>query len=264
MSIKNNFFRVQATGGCSDADVLAFLAATGISDSTITDALCVLVTTAKAEGWWTKMDAIYPFVGSGAANHKFNLRNPVDSDAAFRLTFMGGGTHTSNGWKPNGTNGYARTHFTPSIHSTVATASFGAYSRTNLTGANYIYGVYTAGVNLRMWHNLNGNIQILQTSLITYTANPSTRMFISRREGTSLNQSYRDGVSLGTNTSLQSQISALEFYFGAANNNGTAGFFTAHEIAFAFLGNSTALTNTDALNITAAVNTFQIALSRNV
>lgn len=263
MSRKNNFFRVQATG-CVDADVLAFLAATGISDTTITDALCALVTTAKSEGWWSKMDAIYPFVGSGAANHKFNLRNPVDSDAAFRLTFMGGGSHTSNGWKPNGTNGYARTHFTPSVHSTVGTASFGVYSRTNLTGGNYIYGAFQSSGTYRMWHNFSGNIQILQTSSIAYTANPSTRMFISRREGASLNQSYRDGVSLGTNTTMQSALPAFEFFFGALSNNGSAIFFTAHEIAFAFLGNSTALTDTDALNITAAVNTFQTALGRNV
>lgn len=263
MSRKNNFFRVEAAG-CTDADVLAFLAATGISDTTISDALCVLVTSAKTDGWWSKMDAIYPLVGGTAATHKFNLKNPADTNAAFRLTFVGGGTHASTGWKPNGTNGYARTYFTPSVHTTVDTASFGAYSRTNLTGVNYIYGVFQATGSYRMWHNYNGNIQILQTAAITYTANPSTRMFISRREGNSFNQSYRDGTSLGTNTALQTAIPNVEFFFGALNNNGTATFFTAHELAFAFLGNSTALTNTDAANITAAVNTFQTSLGRNV
>lgn len=263
MSRRNNFFRVQAAG-CADSDVLAFLAATGITDTTISDALCALVTSAKADGWWSKLKAIYPIVGGTATTHKFNLKNPADTNAAFRLTFIGGGTHASTGWKPNGTNGYARTYYVPSTESTVETASFGAYSRTNLTGANYIYGCFNPAGPYRMWHNFNGNIQILQTSLITYTANPSTRLFISRREGATLNQSYRDGTSLGTNTSTQSVIPSFEFYFGALNNNGTATNFTAHELAFAFLGDSTALTSTDAANITSAVNTFQTSLGRNV
>lgn len=264
MAIRNNYFRVEAASGCVDADVLAFLAVTGITDSTIIDALCTLITTAKSQGWYSKLDAIYPFVGSGAANHKYNFKNPVDTNAAFRLTFIGGGTHSSNGWRPNGTNGYARTHWIPSAQTTVDNASFGAYSRTNLTGANYIYGAFLSAGTYRMWHNFNGNMQIMQTSSITYTANPSTRLFISRREGASLNQSYRDGTSLGTQTAAQTAIPSVEFYFGAANNNGTPGFYTNHEIAFAFLGGSAALTATDVANITAAVNTFQTSLGRNV
>jgi hypothetical protein len=263
MSRRNNFFRVQATG-CVDADVLAFLSATGITDTTIADALCILVTTAKSQGWYTKVDAIYPFVGGTATTHKFNLKNPADTNAAFRLTFSGGGTHASTGWKPNGTNGYARTYWNPTTQTNVNNASFGLYSRTNLTGANYIYGCIANIGTYRMWHNFNGNIQIMQTSVIAYTANPSTRLFISRREGSTLNESYRDGTSLGTQTAVQSALVNFEFYFGAVNANGSPLLYTAHEVAFAFLGGSAALTATDVANMTAAVNTFQTSLGRNV
>ena len=48
--------------------------------------------------------AIYPFVGSTAIAHKYNLINPVDSDAAYRLTFAGGLTHSQYGVKGDGTN----------------------------------------------------------------------------------------------------------------------------------------------------------------
>lgn len=263
MSRKVNIFNaVVAPSGCTDADVLAFLSATGISDTTISDALCTLVTSAKADGWYSKMQALYPMVGGSATTHKFNLINPADTDAAFRMSFIGGWTHGATGALPNGVNGYARTFWNPSVQTTSDDVSFGLYSRTNITGANYIYGCFQTGGTMRMWHNFNGNIQIASSSLILYTANPSTRLFLSRRDSINLNESYRDGVSLGSTLSAMLTLPNFEFYFGALNNNGSPSSYTRHEIAFAFLGN--ALTNTDVANITAAVNTFQTSLGRNV
>lgn len=264
MSRKVNIFNVLSAGpACADVDVQAFLAATGIVDATTVDALCVLVTAMKADGTWAKLDAIYPMVGGTGTTNKYNLKDPQDLDSAFRLQFLGGWTHSSNGALPNGINGYARTFWNGSVERASNDVSFGMYSRTNVTGANYIYGAFTSSGTKRIWHNLNGNIQILDGSLITYTANPSTRLFVSRRDSTTFNQSYRDGVSLGQSFTGMIALPNLEFYFGALNNNGsTVSFYTQHEIAFGFLGG--ALTNTDVGNITAAVNTFQTSLGRNV
>jgi hypothetical protein len=264
MSRKVNIFNVlSAAPACADLDVQAFLAATGISDATTIDALCVLVTAAKADGWWTKTDAIYPMVGGSATTNKFNLRNSADTDAAFRLNFIGGWTHSANGALPNGINAYARTYWNAATQAAADDVSFGMYSRTNVTGANYIYGLFQTSGTKRMWHNLNGNFQIADGSLITYTANPSTRMFISYRDSTVFNESFRDGTSLGSLPTGMITLPSLEFYFGALNNNGsTVSFYTQHEIAFGFLGG--ALTGTDVANITAAVNTFQASLGRNV
>ena len=98
--------------GC-DADALAFLSAAGITDATITSAICTLVTTMKADGTWAKMSAIYPFVGGTATTHKYNLKNPADTNVAFRLSFVGGWTHSGNGALPNATNAYAETYCPP-------------------------------------------------------------------------------------------------------------------------------------------------------
>jgi hypothetical protein len=51
----------------------------------------------------------YPFVGGSAAKHKYNLINPADSDAAFRMTFGGTVAHDGVGITPNGSNGYGDT-----------------------------------------------------------------------------------------------------------------------------------------------------------
>ena len=107
-------------GGCNDPDANAFLTAAGITDPTISSAICTLVKSMKADGTWAKMSAIYPMVGGTATTHKFNLKNPADTNAAFRLSFVGGWTHSANGALPNGTNAYADTFFTPSVSLSVS------------------------------------------------------------------------------------------------------------------------------------------------
>jgi len=52
-------------GGTSlDPDAAAFLTAAGITDPTQQSAINTLVLSLKADGLWTKMKAIYPFVDS--------------------------------------------------------------------------------------------------------------------------------------------------------------------------------------------------------
>jgi len=97
---------------CTDTDALAFLQAAGITDSIISNAVCSLVVGLKADGIWNKFNAIYPFVGGTASTHKWNLKDPRDLNAAYRLTFNGGWTHDSQGIKGNGANTYADTYFT--------------------------------------------------------------------------------------------------------------------------------------------------------
>jgi hypothetical protein len=56
------------------------------------------------------MKALYPFVGGTAAKHKFNFMDARDLDAAFRLVFSGGVTHSTNGVQFGGVNGWVLAH----------------------------------------------------------------------------------------------------------------------------------------------------------
>ena len=103
-------------GLTTDADAQAFITAAAITDATQKSAIDTLVTGLKTDGIWTKMKAIYPFVGGTATTHKYNLKDPRDLDAAFRLVFNGGWTHSSTGALPNGTNGYANTNLNQSAN----------------------------------------------------------------------------------------------------------------------------------------------------
>lgn len=104
----------------ADPDAAAFIAAAGITDPTQQLAIEELVTGMKSIGVWSKMIAVYPFVGGTATTHKYNLMDPQDTNAAYRMTFNGSWTHSSLGVSAPG--GYADTHLF------MGTGSFGLSS----------------------------------------------------------------------------------------------------------------------------------------
>jgi len=89
-----------------DPDAQAFLTAAGITDPTQITAVNNLTLGLKANSLWTKMVAVYPFVGGTATSHKWNLVDPRDLDAAYRITWNGGITHNASGVKGNGVDGF--------------------------------------------------------------------------------------------------------------------------------------------------------------
>lgn len=115
-----------------DNDAYKFLLAANINDIRIKNAVNQLVINLKAANIWTKMKAIYPMIGGTATTHKFNLKNPADTNAAFRLNFVGGWTHSSNGATPNGTNAYADTYLSPSTQLNLTSTHLSYYSRTDV------------------------------------------------------------------------------------------------------------------------------------
>jgi hypothetical protein len=247
-------------GGC-DADAVAFLAAAGITDPTITSAICTLVLSMKADGTWAKMSAIYPMVGGTATTHKFNLKNPADTNAAFRLSFVGGWTHSANGALPNGTNAYADTFVSPLSNLSLNSHSYGIYSRTNDVSGTKVYGAFSGVVILH--NNLTGAnfTSGVTANGIVYTANPSTSLLMASRTTNTLFSAYRAGVLLGTNTVAVTSIPNNNFFFGA-RNRGVAEFYTTHQIAFAFLGSG--LNSTEAGSLYTNVQAFQTTLSRQI
>lgn len=125
---------VSSSGASFDADALSFITAASITDNTQKTAINTLVTDLKTYNIWTKMKAIYPFVGGTATSHKFNLKDPRDLDASYRLVFNGGGTHDANGYKGNGTTAYANTFLNPVTALTQNDIHISWHSNTNIGG----------------------------------------------------------------------------------------------------------------------------------
>lgn len=70
-----------------DADATAFLSVAGTHGYTIKNCINEHVKTLKDSSLWTNALALYPLVGISADNHKWNLKDPRNLDAAYRLTY---------------------------------------------------------------------------------------------------------------------------------------------------------------------------------
>lgn len=216
-----------------------------------------------------------PMIGSQqayiAAQFKYNLVNPVDSDAAFRLVFNGGWTHSSNGALPNGTNGYADTKFNDSSL-TPNSSHMSYYSRTNALTNTYDMGIYngTKGV----WFGIRssatgvglftGGIYQAGASLEVATPNlDSTGYYIGGKNGNTTVNLYKNGTSVISGAKADTTATNTTIYLATLNQNGTPSFgFSTKQCAFSTIGDG--LTSTEASNLYTRVQAFQTALSRNV
>lgn len=247
-----------------DADAQAFITAAAITNPTQQAAIDALVKGMKADGVWTKMKAIYPFVGGTASTHKWNLKDPRDLDAAFRLVFNGGWTHSANGATPNGTNGYADTYLIPSLSLSTSSAHFAKYNRTNDLSGVKIDGSFSTATT--SWFQLNytsANATIgTASSIASYTPTDTRGLFTATRTATNSIKVFRNTTNVATNTDTISAIPNAKVFIGARNDSGTAVFYNSYQAAFASIGDG--LTDTEATNLYTRVQAFQTALSRQV
>ena len=257
----NSYYSIYST---LDTDAQAFITAAAITDSTQQSAVNTLVTSLKSANIWTKMKAIYPFVGGTAQSHKFNLKDPRDVDAAYRLVFNGGWTHTSTGALPNGTTGYADTKLKPSNISQNS-AHMSTYLRTTYSNGvdmgcstnNYFYISANLGPGTPPRGPLN---------LSTYSdASPqldTKAFYLASKTNSTTNKLFRNTTLISNETSASVTPEAYNIYIGAGNRNNAGWLYSLRETAFASIGDG--LTDAEALTFYNAVQAFQTSLGRQV
>ena len=248
-------------GGGTDADAQAFITATGISGTNAT-ATNQLVLDLKSANIWTKMKCIYPFVGNTSASQKYNLKDARDLDAAYRLTFNGGGTFSANGYLPNGVNAYASTFLIPNTVFGVGFASIGVYVNQALTvGGTRAMG--STNMDITINNTLvRGTNKASTNTTVTATLPMDGFIVNSRINSTSTFFMNRNGTfSTGTITAA-STYATTDIVLGATNSNGTILSYSNGQIAFSFC--SDFLTQAEATTLKTIVQTFQTTLGRQV
>jgi hypothetical protein len=258
-----------------DPATSAFITATGITDATIINAVNRLVLNYKGQGnlnssvdFWTSTPAIYPMVGGTVTTHKFNLKDPRDLDAAFRLAFSGGWTHDSNGAKPNGTNAYAQTFLVPSTSLNVNNHSVSYYSGTNLSELS------ADPVNLGAFNSItqaitlakpNATLNSRLNSTLNTIANLNMRGFNqSVKTSSSESKLYQNGVALSTGVGGGS-LPNIEIYIGTLNLSGSpyVSGYVRNDFRFMQINNM-AINDANALLMYQVIQQFQTDLGRNV
>jgi hypothetical protein len=255
-----------------DLDIIAFITATGITDATQITAIDYLVVNLKLYNLWTKFKAIYPFVGGTAFTHKFNLKDPRDLDAAFRLSFGGGLTHSSTGCLPNGTSGNANTFFIPSDHLTISSAHISFYSRTNTNQTEgrdmFVRTSLTNSYGLSARRNSNLEIDLYynnNTSRVVINNSTSTGFYLGNRNSSSIVKAYKNGSFLASNTATIAEVNVLHnLYLFAFNDAGSLSpnSYGNRECAFASMGDG--MSDNDTSVFYNIVQQYQTILGRAV
>lgn len=263
MSFIINPYRFAVAG--YDPDAEAFFTAAGITDTTEKNAVNQLVLDFKAYNIWANSLAIYPYVGGTAGTHKYNLKDPQDTDAAFRLTLSGGLTHSSTGMLPNGSNGYANTHLDPNAYLNLDDVHFSVYLRTNTNTTSCDMGAHDSGKQSGIFSRYAGNCYVrlndFGSSIPLFSSSDSKGFYIANRVSSG---GLRCNIqsTLYTNSEASTSLAAYPFYIGAISLSGTPSLYSDREVAFASIGDG--LTDTEMANFATAVQTFQTALSRQV
>jgi hypothetical protein len=249
-----------------DPDAQAFITAAAITNPTQQADINTLVVDLKGYNVWSKMKALYPFVGGTATTHKWNLKNPLDTDVAFRILWNGGMVHSSTGVQFGGGNAYGNTNLNAFSILAQNSNHISIYNRNinvlangyhGSTPPNYFMIGRGGGIpsNWEYWPNNTG----AAGPLIPTT---SDKFVIGTRTASNVSKLYINGASSNTVTGASNTLPTQPFWFGALNNNGVGSFYTNSQLAFASLGDG--LTDTEAANFYTAVQAFQTTLGRNV
>ena len=248
-----------------DADWLAYynrvIDAGGTLTTTEQNATKQLVADLKANSLWTPMKAIYPMVGASAAACAQNLKS-----SSFTGTFNGGWTFASTGVTPNGTNGFMNTQFVPNTECASANVgAMGIYSRTNRTGANAKVNGINTGNYFGGWIRFSDNktYGAINDSTGIGIATTKTNLFWQIARNNSVSQLLHAlNASVSTITQPATNKSALNVYFGAANN-GTANGFDNLEMALCYLSGDD-FSSQNMVDMYNAVQLFNTTLTRQV
>jgi hypothetical protein len=258
-----------------DPDAAAFLAATGITDPTIETAINDLVIDMKDAGIWTKMHVVYPFVGASSTTFKYNLMNPVDSDAAFRGTFNGPFSFTSSGLVGTGTN-YVDTHFQLADLTTSPFFSVGSYVLDNVDPSAIgqmipytseypwdgpgDYPTYSCFINLGLETGLGLVDPGAEPYRSTWTP-PANTYGLNAWSNISYtsHRVYLNDTLISNNTNNTTSANVTAVTFAVARRSG---YDTKQTVAFSYIGD--ALTEAEYFDYVDIIQAFQTTLGREV
>jgi hypothetical protein len=243
---------------------------TGIT-SPISAATITLFTSLVSNGLYDKITAMYPLLGGIAASQKFNAKNPIDTNAANRLTWNGGWTYTSSGATGNASNSYARTYISGttlnrfSIHQSY-------YCLANITSSDCIE-MGAANTSTNTYTELAVNTTAFGGNYRTYNSNTvgngvdsashsaMTGYFVSSRETDTKSYLYKNGSLNYSSTTATNGTIPYEIIIGARNDNGTPNGYTNRPMGFVSIGSG--LTPSEITTLTTIINNWATSVGRN-
>lgn len=254
-----------------DTDGQTFITAANLTTNAQKSYINTMVTSFKSAGLWTKFVAAYPMIGTSAAQTKLNLKNPVDTAAAFSLQYFVGWTHDISGLTPSaGAYADTRINVTTNLTNNNVHMALMAHSNGNFaSSANAEFGTSVSGTSrlvlalrtsdLSLWDSYTNTVR-------ASAANTSTEgvMGIGSRTSTTSSAYFRGYVS----NNIITNISGISSSGGSIPNttiflNGlAAGSVVSADRTYTFASVGAGLTALEAGKLFKTVKSCQIILNR--
>lgn len=211
----------------TDTDANASISAKSLTGSA-QESEYILITGLKSNSLYTKCLSIYTFKGSTAAQHKFNSKNPIDTNAAFRLTFNGMGFFSDLGYKCNGYNTYGNSYFSPSSQMSLNNNGLTLVCGTNniVTGTSgnaRDVGAYNSETS-SMFISPKNTASVGQKSYsstkyeTTYTDTVDARGILTGvRQSSSSTKLFKNGILKNTSALAPGTLASNSIFIGAQN-----------------------------------------------
>jgi hypothetical protein len=202
-----------------------------------------------------------------AAAYKYNLKDPQDTDAAFRLKIFGTWTFTPTGAKPNGTNAYMDTCLNALTHLTTSSGHLSYYSRTNAILTGWLMGAETTAADRTQFIVRTDGAGAYygrygSNTIATINGTTSLGLSIFNRPSSSDVRLYQSSGLINTTTYSASGLPNLTIYLAGNNSGGTANAFCVAQCACASIGSG--LSDSEALALQTIIQQFQLNLNRAV
>ncbi|KOP39226.1 hypothetical protein DBB36_02125 [Flavobacterium sp. WLB] len=224
----------------------AYLNASGLSSPSDIESTKYIINQLISNSLWNEIHALYLFKGSSVTQHKWNAKNPVDSNEAFRLTFGGTGTYSSLGFQLNGSNAYANTYFnlltlanknnlgltvvsgTSNIPSSIDAVEIGVSSNSN----NLTRLALRNSKNLPVYTNIS-----ITGNVCSNTFTDAKGIFTGSKTSTNKTTAFRNGNLIGTNVTANasSTIYNGNIYIGCENNGNVPKLYSNQRLQMAII-----------------------------
>lgn len=275
-------FTISGSSTLLDSVVVDYADAVGISDDATRIAINNFVGSLKDNNIWDKFSGIYPLLGDGSTTQAINLISPQDSDASYRLKFLGNGTVFSNnsGVRFLGSNDYADTCFNPynlpandihfSVLSLVNAANLNAAPdlgcRNQFITSQFELYLRDSAADVSSFTAY----QFTNSQIDIPSVTNSKAFYVATKENTNtghlllFTNSSNPVYSAKDTTMTDNNKPNLNIYIGALNNNGVASFASSSNRSFGFISFGRGLTSGESVILYTAVKKLQTDLNRNL
>ena len=235
---------IDYTVNTSTTEATTFITATGISDADELSSTRQLFFQLINKSLYNKIQAGWLMKGGIYNSCKFNIKNPVDTNAGFRFTAPNGGNY-AGGFTGNGTNQYLDTFFVPSANQNV-----------NSNGLTIVVGTNNAVISAFRFHGCvvsstqetlitekrdNTNFGIVMAinsdaGFISVTGTNNARGILTgMKVSATVAKLAKNGSIIGTSNIASGTLPNINIFLSAYNSAGTSYGHSNQRLQMAFM-----------------------------